>query len=501
MTRQPTLTRFDLNCLEWFVQHANASELKRAIRLLRPQIPPPPMCPHRPTPRQAVALALNDFEVLAGGAAGGGKSDYLLLAAAQYVDRPGYAALLLRRTFADLNLPGALMDRAKTWWMNVARWSEKSKTFTFPSGATITFGYLEHEDDKFRYQGSEFQFVGFDELTQFTETQYLYLLSRLRRLLGVDIPLRARGATNPGGVGHRWVKRRFIPADAVQALLSGSYEHVYAVGDCRFVPFKMADNPNLDVDEYGRSLSLLDPVTRARLKFGDWQADETGLIDAAWVRSYRAEGHEYLLLGPEGNVVRSVPIADARRFSVVDCAASAEEISRERRRGRASQSVVVTVDYFPAGANAATGQKIPPAWIVADCRRGAWAFPELRRQVLAVNGELRPGRIGIEDEKTGRALIQDLYDSAPVAPLLTGGRDKVTRAAPLMNAMERGWVQFPAESSWRDELVDELLFWHGFDDEPADHIDTLAYAVRDVETLAFDVAASGELPFLMGGLH
>ena len=95
------------------------------------------------------------------------------MGALQFVDVPGYAAILFRRTYADLSLPGALMDRAKEWLAGTAaRWSDKEKTWHFPSGATLTFGYLEHEDDKYRYQSSEFQFLGFDELTQFSEAQF-----------------------------------------------------------------------------------------------------------------------------------------------------------------------------------------------------------------------------------------------------------------------------------------------------------------------------------------
>jgi len=127
-------------------------------------------CPHDPTPKQAEFLALDCLEALYGGAAGGGKTDALLMAALQHVHVPGYAALLLRRTYADLALPGAIMDRAKSWLRPKGiHWDEKNKRFTFPSGATLTFGYLDTEQDRYRYQGAELQFIGFDELTQFPE--------------------------------------------------------------------------------------------------------------------------------------------------------------------------------------------------------------------------------------------------------------------------------------------------------------------------------------------
>ncbi len=116
--------------------------------------------PHEPTEKQALFL-LHDHipEILYGGSAGGGKSDALLMAALQYVDEPGYAALLLRRTYADLSLPGAIMSRSFEWLSGTdAVWHDKEKTWIFPSGATLSFGYLDGPRDHYRYQGSEFQF-------------------------------------------------------------------------------------------------------------------------------------------------------------------------------------------------------------------------------------------------------------------------------------------------------------------------------------------------------
>jgi predicted phage terminase large subunit-like protein len=222
--------------------------------------------PHEPHMKQHAFLLLTQREAMYGGAAGGGKSDALLMAALQYVDVPGYAAILFRRTYADLSLPGALLDRAREWLgATDARWSEIEKTWHFPSGATVTFGYLDNENTKFRYQSAEFQFIGFDELTQFGESQYRYLFSRLRKpAVGplANVPLRMRSASNPGGVGHEWVKRRFI-AEGLE-------------GGRVFLPARLADNPSLDEDEYVASLQELDPVTLQQLLNGDWTAAHTG---------------------------------------------------------------------------------------------------------------------------------------------------------------------------------------------------------------------------------
>ncbi|OYT62421.1 hypothetical protein B6U67_04505, partial [Methanosarcinales archaeon ex4484_138] len=196
------------------------------------------------------------------------------MAALQFVTLPQYTALLLRRTYADLSLPEALMDRADTWLTPTdAVWHAKNTTWEFPSGATLTFGYLEHERDKYRYQGAAFQFIGFDELTQFTESQYSYLFSRLRRLKDSDIPIRMRAASNPGDIGHDWVKARFITPTKHELHESGRF----------FVPALMEDNPYLDVAAYEYILNKLDPVTRAQLKKGNWDIGlEGGLFKREW---------------------------------------------------------------------------------------------------------------------------------------------------------------------------------------------------------------------------
>lgn len=213
---------------------------------------------------QAAFLLLDQLEAFYGGAAGGGKSDALLAAALQYVDVPGYAALILRRSFRQLDQPDAIMSRSKEWLMphraNGVRWNDDAKRWTFPSGATITFGYLDHENDVYNYQGPAFQFVGWDELTQFDERPYTYLFSRTRRrkdLLELGIPIRHRSASNPGGVGHAWVQRRFIDVEKREP-------------GAVFIPAKVDDNPGLDVAEYKLSLSNLDETLQAQLLDGDW---------------------------------------------------------------------------------------------------------------------------------------------------------------------------------------------------------------------------------------
>jgi len=203
-------------------------------------------------------------------------SEAALAAFAQYADVPFYKGIIFRRTFTDLKLPGALMDRSHEWWDNTeAKWKAQDHAWQFPSGAVLQFGFLEREADKLKYQGANFHYIMFDELTQFTESQYTYLFSRLRKLtkeelekfgISFDIPLRMRSASNPGGPGHEWVKKRFI----------GTPEEPVNHPNRIFISSRLEDNPSLDQAEYELSLSELDPITRAQLRLGDWTADARG---------------------------------------------------------------------------------------------------------------------------------------------------------------------------------------------------------------------------------
>ena len=225
--------------------------------------------PHRPTPRQAAFLVLPQLEAFYGGAAGGGKSEALLMASLQYAHVPGYAALLVRETFAQLDQPGGLMSRAAAWLGgSAARWNGTEHTWRFPSGATLTFRHMADSGAERNLQGAEYQFIGVDEVTDLTEDQYRFLFSRLRRLAGASVPLRMRAASNPYGPGLEWCHRRFIlEADP---------------GERVFIRARLEDNPHLD-QSYERSLEHLGPVVFRQLRYGDWNVrPEGGLFRSEW---------------------------------------------------------------------------------------------------------------------------------------------------------------------------------------------------------------------------
>lgn len=224
--------------------------------------------PYDPTPKQRAFLLMNDTkEILYGGAAGGGKSVAQLMAALQYVDIPGYSAILFRKTYADLSLPGALIDMSKQWLMpfvesKEVKWSEKEKQYVFPSGATLNFGYLENSNDCYRYQGAEFQYIGMDEVTHIDPANYRYLFSRLRKPKSLQVPLRFRATANPGGqFGEYYYQRFFVEGKDAGRIFIGA---------------GIDDNPFLDAEAYKESLAELDPIERERLLNGNWEIKANG---------------------------------------------------------------------------------------------------------------------------------------------------------------------------------------------------------------------------------
>jgi predicted phage terminase large subunit-like protein len=363
-------------------------------------------------------LMLQHREALFGGAAGGGKSQALLMAALQYVDVPGYSALLFRRTYADLTLPGALLDRARDWLGPTdAVWNDREKTWRFPSGATLTFGYLDTENDRLRYQGAEAQFVGFDELTQFGERDYRYLFSRLRRLQGSPVPIRMRAASNPGGPGHEWVKARFVDSD----------------NERPFVPARLSDNPSLDTAEYEDSLAELDPITRRQLLEGDWTARAGGSL-------FRREWFK---------VVEAVP-AHAKRVRYWDLA------STEKVEGDSSDP-----DWTVGTLLSRTSDGTFTIEDVARTRSRPADVEALVAGVASMDGPGVPIRIEQEPGASGKAMIAH-YVRLLAGYNVAGDRpsgDKRERAAPVSAQAEAGNFRMK-RAHWNGALTDEL---EGFD--------------------------------------
>lgn len=160
----------------------------------------------KPQPRQELFLQSMADEALYGGAKGGGKTDALLAEACRQLDHPIYEAAIFRREYPRLE---EIIKRSHAWFKNSGTWREDKKRWTFPSGARINFFHCENEKDKYNHQGKQYQFIGWDQIEEFTESIYDFVNAACRTTApGLRCYIRA--TANPGNIGHAWVKKRFI---------------------------------------------------------------------------------------------------------------------------------------------------------------------------------------------------------------------------------------------------------------------------------------------------
>jgi len=238
---------------------------------------------------QTSFLAAVEREVLYGGSAGGGKSYAMLADPLRYMGHPSFSGLLLRHTTEELReLIWKSQELYPKIWPGI-KWSERKMQWTAPSGARLWMSYLDREDDVLRYQGLAFSWIGFDELTQWpTPFAWNYMRSRLRSI-ATDLPVYMRATTNPGGIGHGWVKKMFIdPAPHNKSFwatdIETGTELRYPKGHSRegeplfkrrFIPARLFDNPYLSqAGDYEAMLLSLPETQRKQLLEGDWDIKE-----------------------------------------------------------------------------------------------------------------------------------------------------------------------------------------------------------------------------------
>ena len=231
--------------------------------------------PQSPTVLQMTGLLAWHKEAgLYGGAAGPGKSSYLLMEVLRdpWIRIQGYSALIMRRHRKDLYLPEGILDRAKDWLKPAiqagrVKWNLSTHGYDFlEHGSRVIFGYADDDKALDDFAGSAYQCICIDEAGQFSRRQLGILGSRLRKLNTgplADIAMRYRLASNPGGIGHDYLQEEYVEAKD----RSNKW----------FLPGTLADNPHIDAASYERGLRLfLDPITLKRLLNGDWSAREGG---------------------------------------------------------------------------------------------------------------------------------------------------------------------------------------------------------------------------------
>jgi hypothetical protein len=255
-----------------------------------------------PHPKQYSALVNTATEILYGGAAGGGKSHMMrFLAILLATAVPGLQIYLFRRNYGDLYKNH--MEGPSSFYVMLHEWTTLGLVRIIPSrnkivfwnGATIHLCHLQYAKDLMKYQGSEIHVLLMDELTHFEEKEYRFLRNRVR--CTIDIPdqdlipglnLRSKlplifCGSNPGSIGHAWVKRTFVDyCQPMQVLRTRSVDG----GMLRtYVPARMQDNPTLlkhDPGYLDRLDGLGDPALVKAMKDGDWNIVAGGALDDVW---------------------------------------------------------------------------------------------------------------------------------------------------------------------------------------------------------------------------
>lgn len=401
------------------------------------------------------------FELLFGGQAGGGKSVGLLADASRHLNLSDFAAILFRRTYKQLTEPGGLVQRSHELFLSQGgEYQQGDHRWRFPSGSQIVLRHLQYSSDRYAYQGAEYSWVGFDQLEQFEENDYLYLFSRARSR-DPRIRARIRNSANPG---PEWILRRWLPWLGNDAELSakgwphaksGQVLYFKRVNDedvltdkkdpealsRTFIPSSIYDNPILLKNDPGyiNRLKALPYVERMRLLEGDWHVKEQGgtLFKPEWISV--VTGRE-----PAIKRVRAWDLAATASTEADFTANSLWEIDKG--------NLITVVDAYQDRLSPGDVSALLNTYHRTDPLDVIFAF------------EQEPGQAGkaqahqLRQQFLGRPLI--------ILPVM---RDKVTRSYALSSAFEGGrvrllegkwnswfilhYVNFPSPG-WHDDIVD-----------------------------------------------
>ena len=436
----------------------------------------------QPGPQAAFLGTPADIAIY-GGAAGGGKSWALLAEPLRYVDNAGFGGVIFRRTTVQVRNEGGLWDESMRLYPALgARPKSQALEWAFPSGAAISFAHLENEGSVLNYQGAQIAYLGFDELTHFSERQFWYMLSRNRSTSGVKPYVRATtnpdadswvarlidwwidpatGFAIPARAGVlRWFARiggRLVWADSAEALTAA---HPSArPKSLTFIPASLADNRILEAadPDYRANLEALPPVERERLLAGNWK------VRAAARALFRREWFAVVDAVPAGGrVVRAYDLAATEAKSLGD---------------DPDWTASVRVRRVPDPADARAG-----VFYVEVARRLRGTPAAVEAMILntasqdgaqvAIRLPQDPGQAGKAQAAT---YLRKLAGYHVKAATVTG--DKVSRAGPASAQAEAGNIRL-LRGDWNDDFLDELeAFPTGRHD---DWVDALADAINEL---------------------
>lgn len=349
-----------------------------------------------------------------------------------------YSVLILRRTFADLNQPEGILTRAHQWLdgKRGVRWEAKHDRFVFDSGAMIQFGYCNRPRDHLKYRGGKYNIVCWDELTDFSEEHYTFLFSRQRRPKGSTLPLLTASASNPGGPGHTWVRRRLVRNEENKP-------------DRVFIAASYEDNPHLDQEAYSETLDNLLPVERERIKRGNWDVrDSKTLFQREWFP-----------------IIAKMPNVPALWVRAWDTGAT---------EGGGDPSV---------GLKMAMHRGTCYITAMAKGQYGPEAVDEVQFQTAKADGtgvtivvEQEPGS---GSKRINAQLAKKLRGYYVVS--VPSGHDKYTRAIPAARAAHQGRVVL-VEGPWNGEFLDTVCNFTGRDgDGHDDEVDAFSLGFNHLD--------------------
>lgn len=429
------------------------SELERTLTLFRLTVLENPWIPdgsfgwadnknHRePTMPQARFYMSHEERVLFGGAAAGGKSEALLVAALQYADIGGHAGMIVRKNFTALNKPGALMDRAEQWLKGRGvKFDNSSHTWTFPSGYRLTFVAMDSANAVEIIQGSEFCTALIDEAGQLKKRQLEFIYSRLRRPTGSIIPIRYLLASNPDGPSEMDLFHEFVEPSIKGRRTPGVL----------FIPANPETNPYVD-PKYMQLLNKLSPVMRSKFLLGQWCVKSAGLLFV------RDKFHKI----PRSEVPQEFQ-ALARAWDL-----AASEVTEQNSNPDWTRGILVgLIDgrFYILDVQSVRGRPFQVEKLLDDTSKSdgkevALVFPQDPGQAGKVQ------YIGLAGKFAGLTVKRDSLKG-----------NKELRAQSVSSSVDAGNV-YVVEASWTESLLDELCSFPPDNNEiHDDQVDALSSA-------------------------
>jgi predicted phage terminase large subunit-like protein len=424
-------------------------------------------------PQEAFLASSADI-VFYGGSAGGGKTVGLLLEPLRHIHRPHFGAVIFRRTTPEIRNEGGLWDESlKIYPLVGAVGSSHRLRWTFPSGASVTFAHMEHEDDRMNWHGSQIPMIGFDEICSFTEKQFTYMLSRNRSTMGIRPYIRATCNPDADSFVAKFIQW-WIDPDTGYAIpersgvvrwfgrvndeivwgesreeLKEKYGEEIEPKSFTFIRSTLRDNQILMRKDpsYEGNLKALSKVDRERLLLGNWKIRPTaGLI-------FRREWFEIVAASPKNGLV-------CRYWDRAGTEGSGDwTVGLKMRKASSGLHYVEDVVRFQGSP-----LKVEEAILNT-------ASQDKKDGCVTVYLEQDPGQAGKADVGN---LIRRLAGYVAKAVPVTG--DKLTRAKPVSAQCEAGNVKL-VEGRWNEPLLNECENFTGDDShEHDDIVDTLSGA-------------------------